>query len=172
MLRYYKVVSAALLVAACTSGDASRDQELLEVANAFVPKDAAAKWIAPGIPWVQISFDVQRDPLEFAINADVLTQAKTNGWMLCEPRTPEWTGYDDFTVTPSRYTQHRKYMVHKDGVLITLLGVYYSASESTSVRKVDGRTDRPIQHGVVIARPASEEEAREAANSQLLSCDK
>jgi hypothetical protein len=126
----------------------------------FIPLDATEAVVALDIPWVQISFDVRREPFEFAVGTMRLAQAKEEGWAVCEPKTTEWVGYRDATVTPNRYKQAREYVLYEDGVLITLLATYESAREATSVKKGIGKTERPDQHGVVIARNSTEKLAR------------
>ena len=159
----------AALFSGCTKV-AQKDASLSEYANQFVPADATQRMTAPGIPWEQVSYDVLREPLEFAIAEPRLRQATADGWKLCEPATSEWTGYTDMSVTPARYTQARTYVLYRDGVQIMLMGMYYSASEAASVKKHDGQADKPVQHGVVIARRASEKEALETAAQQNLHC--
>jgi hypothetical protein len=145
--------------------------ELRARASEFVPADASRKVDASGIPWVQISFDVQREPLDFAVTEDRLAKAKSDGWMLCEPKSAEWSGYYDATTTPpNRYKQIREYMLYRAGVVITLVGTYESDSESTSVKKVPGQTTKPTQHGFVIAHASSEKDAFDFAAKQGLSC--
>lgn len=146
------------------------EETLREYANNFVPEDASNIVAAPSIPWIQISFDVRREPLEFAISADRLDRAKAEGWTVCQPSTADWTGYYDAKVTPRRYTQNRAYVLYKDGVLIELIGVYYSDSEATSVQKSVGSAAGRVQHGMVIARNATEKEVVEAADVLGVSC--
>jgi hypothetical protein len=161
-----------LLWAAACSRDGRQDAVLSEHASGFVPNDAADKVTASGLPWVQISFTVRRPPLEFAIDEARLSEAASKGWSLCRPSTTEWEGYADATVTPPRYTQHRIYVLHKDGILIMLTGLYYSDSEQDSVTKRPKSAEMPVQQVYVIARKATTEEALEAAAAQGLSCDK
>jgi hypothetical protein len=174
LARKLEVVALVLVVlaTACARGTAalSRD-ELRAQASEFVPTGASGKVDASGIPWVQISFDVQREPLEFAVAEARLAKAKSDGWMLCEPKSAEWSGYYDATTTPpNRYIQMREYMLFRAGVVITLVGTYESDSESAAVKKVPGQTTRPGQHGFVIARNSNERDTLDFAATQNLSC--
>lgn len=149
---------------ACTN-DAD-EGSLEEHANYFVPEDASEVVTAPDIPWVQKSFNVSRESSEFAIPADKLARTKSDGWRLCQPPGPEWMGFQDATLTPPRYTQQRAYVLYKDSVLVVLVGKYYSDAENTAApsAKMD-------QHGMVIVRNATDQEAQETADSFKLSCD-
>jgi hypothetical protein len=149
---------------------AQKDASLAEYAGQFIPTDATNKVTAPGIPWEQVSFDVTRAPLEFAVNESRLHQAAADGWKLCEPATSEWTGFTDMSVAPARYTQTRTYVLYRQGVLIVLIGTYYSASEAVAVRPRDDQAEKPVQHVVVISRQATEKEALETAAHQNLRC--
>lgn len=174
MFRAWRVscLVGAIFTMACASDQALPNKlELQDAANMFIPHDATEKVLAPDIPWVQISFNVRREPLEFAVSVEELSRAAADGWILCKPQTFEWMGFNDFSVTPNRYTKQRTYLLYKDGILITLLGMYHYASESSSVEADDRQTDMPIQHGVVIARNVAKEESLATANSQGLVCD-
>jgi hypothetical protein len=167
-------IMAALMVLsgnACTR-DGGRDFVLREHASEFVPDDAADKVTASDLPWVQISFTVRRPPLEFAIDEGRLRDAVAKGWSLCRPRTTEWEGYADATVTPAGYMQHRVYILHKDGILIMLTGLYRSTSEQAAVGKRTDEADMPIQQVIVTARRAPIEEVAAMAAAQGLFCDK
>jgi hypothetical protein len=158
------------LWASACSRDDRQHAVLREHASSFIPDDAADKVTSSGLPWVQISFTVRRPPLEFAIDEARLDDAASKGWSLCRPGTAEWEGYADATVTPERYTQHRAYVLHKDGILITLTGFYHSSSEQTAVAKRPESNEMPIQQVYVIVRRATAEEALEVAAAQRLSC--
>jgi hypothetical protein len=169
------LASAAILfgfLAGCVRGGGAANgaTNLLESANNFVPPDASDKKLAPGIPWVQLDFNVRREPLQFAITDTVLNRAAAAGWTLCQPKTSEWTGYQDMRSTPSQYVQTRIYVLHKGNVQIVLVGIYYSENEATSVKRQTEVIQKPSQHGVVIASNSTEHEARGVAISQGLSC--
>lgn len=163
---------SAIILFGCSQESAGpAREELLQYAEQFVPADASKKIISPDVPWVQVSFEVRRAPLEFAIDEERLVQEKANGWMLCRPTTSEWMGtaYGDATV--ERYRQTRIFVLYKDGVYIQLTGEYDSSSEATSVRKIDGQTEKPIQHFYVIARRTTDAETRQMAMYLGLACD-
>lgn len=165
-------LALVVLLTSCARETVAVSREELHVrASEFVPEDASGKVTASGIPWVQISFDVQREPPEFAVTEARLAKAKSDGWTFCEPKSAEWSEYYDATTThPNRYKQIREYMLYRAGVLITLVGTYESDSESTSVKKAPGQTTKPTQHGYVIARNSSEKDALDFAATQALSC--
>lgn len=170
--RYLSVVVLVMVVGACSRSAAGlTDAKLRDYANQFVPQDAFDREEPSGIPWVQIAFNVRRDPLEFAISTERLERARADGWLLCRPQTPDWTGYEDMSQSPSRYTQHRKYLLHKDGVQIMVIGMYHSASEREAVRPREGLTDKPVQQVYLVVRNSTDAEAKAEAAEQGLSCD-
>jgi hypothetical protein len=162
-----------IVVGACTAllcgctGETRKDA-LEEYANYFVPADASDLVTAPDIPWVQKSFDVTRKPFEFAVTAETLARAKSDGWTLCQQLDPEWTSYQDATLTPPRYTKQRAYVLHKDSALVVLVGKYDSDTEF--VQGSAGPTEKMTQHGMVIVRSATEAEVQETVDSFKLSC--
>jgi hypothetical protein len=156
----------------CSHGNAQLTREqLIESASRFVPQDASDRFIAPQIPWVQISFNVKRPPLQFAIDQGTLASAKEKGWTICKPKTDEWVGYLDLANGRNEYIQTRTYMVYRHGVMITLVARYVSASEEASVRKGDANSGARTQDGAVIAGGASESEFRDKVASQSLECE-
>lgn len=168
MFRAWIVFAAACtaLLNACNNGDSEVSKANLEAyANYFMPEDAADVAIAPDLPWLQRSFNVSRGPLEFAVSTEKLSRAKADGWMLCEPSNPEWTGFDDATLTPPRHTQQKAYVLYKGGVLVVLTGKYYIDVESGSAP-----TAKMNQHGMVIVRNGTDREAQETAGSFNLTC--
>jgi hypothetical protein len=167
------LVSAVTLLAACSHSAAATDGAamLRESAKQFVPPDALDEKVAPGIPWVQIDFDVRREPLQFAFSEGLLRRATADGWAICHPNTSEWNAYEDRSVRPTQYIQSLKYGLYRKGILIVLIGLYYSENEASSVKKHEGQSEEPTQHGVVIARNSTRHEALEWAASQALSCD-
>jgi hypothetical protein len=160
---------SALTVASANSGGNSA---LLNYANVFVPADATGKVKEPSIPWVQLSFDVFRAPLDFAVPESRLREAAADGWKVCRPATPDWNGYPDMSVTPARYTQTRTYVLYRDGVSLMIVGMYYSSSQSAAAKRDEsGPSAKRVQHAMVIARWASEKEALEDAAQQALKCE-
>jgi hypothetical protein len=138
-------------------------------ARSFLPDDAANVRLAPGIPWVQIDFDVQRPPLEFGISSDRMLRAQEEGWTLCEQLTNDWTAFQDGRT--GRWRQEKLYELYKDRVLITLLGVYESNSARDAVSKDTPAGEKTIQHVGVIASSSGENEVLARANTLNLSCD-
>ncbi len=68
------------LIAACDTGvGVSTRATLEETARSLVPEDATDSQSVSDAPWVQIDFDVRREPLVFAINADRLARAQDDG---------------------------------------------------------------------------------------------
>ena len=160
------------LIAACDTGvGVSTRATLEETARSLVPEDATDSQSVSDAPWVQIDFDVRREPLVFAINADRLARAQDDGRTLCQPPTPTWTEFMDARVTPSRYRQERLYVLFKGGVLITLIGAYESDGPRNAVRKDPNQEARPIQHGTVKAQSAGETDAVAIVDALRLSCD-
>ena len=158
--------SCIALLCACT--EKPGNDALEEYANYFVPADASEIVTAPDLPWIQRSFDVKRTPFEFAVSAETLTRAKSDGWTLCEQSDPQWTEYQDATLAPPRYTRQRAYVLHKGSALVVLVGKYYS---DTAFRPDDaGTTEKKTQHGMVIVRNASDPEVQETVDSFKLSC--
>jgi hypothetical protein len=164
------VCTLSILLAACPGP--RKGPPLAEVANQFIPIDAEQKTTATGIPWLQISFNVQREPFDFGIDESTLRRAVADGWKLCEPTKAEWTGYMDMSTQPAQYTQTRTYVLYRDGVLVTLIGMYNSPNEAASVRKHEGVGDRPLQQDFVIVSHASEHESLETAAKHNLRCGK
>jgi len=164
----------ATLLGACThhSEAALGAAKLSESANAFVPEDSSDRKVAPNIPWVQIDFTVRRNPFQFAFSDSILSQAIADGWAACRPKTSEWVAYEDQSIRPSQYIQSRKYGMYRRGILVILVGIYYSESEATSVKNHAGQSEMVPQHGVVIARNSTRDQALEWAASQDLSCEK
>lgn len=160
------------VVAACGGDAVEADRANLEErARSFVPEDASEIRVAPGIPWVQVDFDVRRDPLEFAVSNDRMVRAQEEGWTLCQPLTSDWSEFEDTSVNPRLYRQEKLYALYKDGVSITLVGMYQSDSRSSLVRPGAAQGEEPIQRGVVIARNSTDSEALTMANALRLSCD-
>ncbi len=164
-----RIASAAMCMAlscACTnSAGESSKANLEEHANYFLPEDATDVVTAPELPWLQKSFNVSREPLEFAVSVEKLNHAMSEGWKLCEPSDREWKEFDDATFTPPRHTRQRVYVLSKDGVLAVLIGMYYT--------EIDGRSQAQVkmnQHGILIVRNATEQEAQETAQSFNLKC--
>jgi hypothetical protein len=167
------MVSSTLLFGACSHKEVQLTREkLIETASQFVPQDASDRFIAPQIPWVQISFNVQRPPLQFAIDEGKLTYAKESGWIICRPKTDDWVGYLDLTMGRHEYVQTRTYMLYQHGVMITLVGRYLSVGEEASVRKGDVGSGTRTQDGMVIAGGSTEGDFRDRAASQSLECEK
>jgi hypothetical protein len=170
-----KVVVLVILIGGIASA-CSRDsnqltqQALYDQALTFVPKDASNVTTEPGAPWAQVAFDVRRGPLEFAIAARRLDLARAEGWTVCGPRTAAWTAYYDATTSPPRYVQHRAHVLYKSGVLIELVGLYYSPNEAEAVTARTPAATTPVQHGKVMARNATDKDVKEAANVFDLSC--
>jgi hypothetical protein len=160
------------LMGSCADGNNSSadNSKLREIADSFVPEDSSDVTVAPGIPWVQVSFNVFRGPLEFAVDTKRFARAKAEGWKLCQQSTQEWTGYEDATVAPKRYTQQKAYVLYKEGVLVLLVGQYHSDREDLAIKAGSASTEKPMQHGTVIARDSTDEEAKEVAESFGLSC--
>jgi len=160
------VCACIALLCACTG---KVGNEALEVyANYFVPADASEVVTAPDLPWIQKSFEVKRIPSEFAVSADTLTRAKSDGWTLCGQSDPQWTEYQDATLTPPRHTRQRAYVLHKGSALVVLVGKYYS---DIAFQPDDAQTtDKKTQHGMVIVRNASDPEIQETVDSFKLSC--
>jgi hypothetical protein len=160
------VTECIALLCACTG---KTDKAALEeYANYFVPADASEIVTAPDLPWIQRSFDVERTPSEFAVSADTLTRAKSDGWTLCEQSDPQWTEYQDATLAPPRYMRQRAYVLHKGSTLVVLVGKYYSDSAFSS--DAAATTEKKTQHGMVIVRNASDPEVQETVDSFKLSC--
>ena len=168
MLRARIIVigACAALLCAC-AGEAGK--ETLEAhADYFMPADASDIVTAPDIPWVQKSFKVSRKPFQFAVDEEKLTRAKSDGWILCQQLEPEWTSYQDATLTPPRHTRQRAYVLHKGSALVVLVGKYDSDTEF--VQESAGPTEKMTQHGMVIVRSATEAEVQETVDSFKLSC--
>lgn len=158
------VAACTAFVSACTEGV---DNEALEEhADYFVPADATDIVVAPDIPWVQKSFNVSRAPSEFAVSADKLNRATSDGWRLCQPSSPEWASHYDATLTPPRHTKQRTYVLYKNGVLVVLAGTHYDTNENTAAA-----AQKMTQHGMVIVRQGTDREAQETADSFKLSCE-
>jgi len=47
----------------------------------------------PDLPWVQISFNVRRPWLMFAVDEHGITEAKRAGWQVCHSTNGDWDGY-------------------------------------------------------------------------------
>jgi hypothetical protein len=169
--RLAAVVLSILLFGGCSQKAIPPDRDkLIATASQFVPRDASDKIIPTEIPWVQISFKVQRPPLELAIDVDKLPYAKNNGWMICRPKTEAWVSYLDETMAPPQYVQTRTYMLYRDGVGVTLVGRYVSASEDASARKDDVGSGTRTQDGIVIAGVSTKSDFSARASSQGLEC--
>jgi hypothetical protein len=156
------------LLTACS--EAPKTLALVKVADDFIPTDATQRAKAPGVPWLQISFDVQRPPLEFGIDESRLRRAAADGWKVCAPTSPEWTGYLDMSAQPAQYTQTRTYVLYRDGILVTLIGMYNSANEASSVKKSDERDEKPVQHDFVIVEQTDDQKFHETAAHHNLQC--
>jgi hypothetical protein len=161
------IAAFAALLAGCNH-DTSGKAALREAADAFVPPDAAARVVAPDLPWVQITFNVRRPWLEFAVNEKRINQAKVEGWRLCRPTSAEWDGYEDHAVTPPIYRRLRTYVLYKDGILLQLFGIYDKPLETMGLGK---RDDEPVQQGIVLASKSTAKEALQMAENFQLSCD-
>lgn len=164
---HLSLVFIVALLPACsrnTPGEAA----IREVAEAFVPQDATEKVLAPDTPWVQISFNVRRPWLEFAVDEKRINRAKLEGWDLCRPATAEWAGHEDVVVASASYRRLRTYVLYREGVLVQLLGMYDSPLESVGL---EGEAEPAIQQGFVIAKKATEKDALRMAADFKLSCD-
>lgn len=157
-----RVAAAAVTAAlgACNQHAPAAQAPLAQAAESFVPLDAMERQLAPNLPWVQISFNVRRPWLQFAIDEQRIQQAQSEGWELCRPASAEWEGYEDATGPSLTYKRLRTYVLYREGVLIQLIGMYQSP----------GGAQQPIQQGVVIAREATKEEARQMAGNFQLTC--
>ena len=93
----------ALLAAACH--EKINKAELSKIAAEFVPPDALDKSQAPMIPWVQISFKLQRPALQF--DDSKINHAQRSGWKTCRPPTDAWASYVDTDGVPPAGTFKR-----------------------------------------------------------------
>lgn len=158
----------ALVMAACNNNNGLRSAGALDKeAKRFIPKDAFNTQTAQDIPWVQISFDVQRVGNEFAFLNIEFDNAKSEGWRVCRQQASEWTKYEDVSLTQNRYIQQKVYTLYRDQVLVTLVGRYEDDREQDS--QVAPQRPR-VQHGIVIAKNSTDQEARETAQSLGLAC--
>jgi len=154
-------VATLLLLTACSEQGLHRtNAQLREAAEAFVPADATDKLVAPGIPWVQLSFNVRRPWLEFAVDENRIARARSEGWRVCGPAKSEWESYWDEGTTPPRYERHKMVVLYKAGTMLTLIGMYDGPEEN-----------QPIQQGVVISQSLSEKAARAEAAKMLMKCE-
>jgi hypothetical protein len=163
-------MSRALLfvLACCLAGcGATHEDSLVPSAQDFVPSDATDKRVTTE-PSTQIAFKVRRPWLQFAVDERRIEQAKADGWKICRPRTAEWVGYEDASVTPPIYRRHRTYVLSRDGVLIQLFGIYDNPIDSIA----GGNTAEqpPVQQGIVIASRATAAKVEQTANDFHLSC--
>jgi hypothetical protein len=133
----------------------------------LVPDDALDRRDEPSAPGVQISFSVRRDPFDFAID---IQRAASLGWRVCQPRTSNWTGYEDASQGNVIYTQHRKYLLYKAGVQVVAVGMYHSESEQAAVKPND-RGSKRLQQVFFVAQQATEQEAVSEAAEQSLRCE-
>lgn len=156
-----------VLLTAC-GPDVAGQAELRHAAEAFVPEDAADKSLAPDMPWVQISFDVRRPWLKFAVDEERLNRAELDGWKVCRPQTTEWRASEDFVATPPSYRRIRTYVLYRDGISVQIIGMYERPLESVGL---EGEGEQPVQQGFVIARNATAKEARQVAENFRLSCE-
>ena len=85
--------------------------------------------------------------------------------------TADWTGFSDATRTPVRYRQEKVFHLYRDDVWITLVGMYESASERDAVRREANQSEKPVQHGVVVARHSTPSEASAVVSALGLSCE-
>jgi len=153
------------LIVGCTQ-DVSGRAELRNDAEQFVPPDATQKTVAPGLPWVQISFNVRRPWLQFAFDENRIRNAQLAGWKLCQPLTDKWEGYEDRAVTPAKYRRQRTYLLYKDGVSMQFFGLY-----DTPLNTAGNRDEFPVQLGIIVARKEKKSEALQIAQNFHLSCD-
>jgi hypothetical protein len=156
-----------VLIVGCTR-DVSGQVELRKVAEEFVPPDASETIVAPGLPWLQISFNVRRPWLQFAFDENRIRGAQLTGWKLCRPATGEWEGYEDRTATPPNYRRQRTYLLYKDGVSIQFFGTYDTPLNTLGTGKSN---EKPVQQGILIAKREPTSEALQMAANFQLSCD-
>jgi hypothetical protein len=159
---------ALTLAVALVGCSLKTNEALLPSAEMFVPQDAMEKVVTSDLPWTQISFQVRRPWLKFAVDEDRISQAKIEGWGLCRPMSTDWDGYEDYAVTPPRYRRLRTYVLYRDGVLLQLIGIYDTPLETMGPGKSG---EKPVQQGVVIVRKATAKEALQTAADFHLSCD-
>jgi hypothetical protein len=158
-------------VTACVNqSSAPSAAQLREYANSFVPADAQDRIVAPDVPWAQISFRVRPLPLQFPFRREELARARANGWTVCEPADPGWTGYDDMRTTPSHYTQTRTAVLYNGSALAILSAWYVTESEAKAIKGDRQYAEPPIQQAVVVVRPSTTAEAVEFARSQEVYC--
>lgn len=141
---------------------------LQRTAEAFVPSDAEDLIVAPGLPWLQISFRVRRRWLDYAFDEKRLERARAEGWMLCKPSGADWEGYEDYAVKPPQYTRQKIYVLYRDGISLTFIGMYFTAVEGGARAP---REERPTQQGIVSGVHATREQALQTASKFQLSCD-
>jgi hypothetical protein len=140
---------------------------LQRTAEAFVPSDAEDLIVAPGLPWLQISFRVHRPWLEFAFDEKHLEHARTEGWMLCKSPSADWVGYEDYAVKPPQYTRQKMYVLYRDGISLTIIGMVFTPLEAVPLAP---REPNPLQQGFVSGLNASEQQALQTASDLKLSC--
>jgi hypothetical protein len=71
-----------------------------------------------------------------------------------------------------RFVRRTLYVLHKDDVLVTLIGSYYADREIELTEKPDAAAlETPVQHVDVSARRADDREVEEAVKAFGLSCD-
>ena len=121
------------------------------------------------IPWVQISFKLQRPALQF--DDSKINHAQRSGWKTCRPPTDAWASYVDTDgVPPGRYVQARTYMLYRNGVVVAVVAKYSSESAETAVKKGAAAAAVPAQSGMVIAGTSTEQQFLDRAASQGLAC--
>jgi hypothetical protein len=174
----------ALAASSCTRVDAPKASQagqestlpavvtpkVQKLASTFIPSDAIDLVSTTQMLWTQHTFDVLRRPFEFAVRADELARARSEGWTVCQEASAEWIGFYDATVTPRRFVRQKTYVLSKDGVLITLISRYYGATKG-DLDAMLKESPKPIQHAAILAQDASDQDLKEAAESSQLTCD-
>jgi hypothetical protein len=148
---------------------ATAEADLREAASRFVPRDARNLIEAPGLPWIQLSFEVTRAPAEFGISLDQLKGAQRDGWLLCEQATPAWNGFDDMRQEPMRYVTERTYMLHTDETLLVMIGRHEHETEGAWKTNRERET-ATVQNVFITAHRTNEQEARKQAADLGLQC--
>ena len=161
------IIALTAMIMGCER-ERSAPDTLQQLAETFVPSDAAEKIVAPDLPWLQISFRVRRPGLDFAFDEKRIERARAEGWTVCQAIGPQWEGYQDYAVTPRRHTRLRSYILYRSGTSLTLMGIYDSPIDELPLAQ---REDRPMQQGILIAKNEAERHAIEAAANLKLKCD-
>lgn len=162
-------VVVALGAGCADTNNAAAETGLREAARRFVPHDAQNVVEAPGLPWIQLSFEVTRAPTEFGIGLDQLKAAQRDGWLLCEQATPAWNGFDDTRQEPMRYLTERTYMLYTDETLVVMIGRHEHETEGAWKANRE-RGAATVQNVFITAHRVNGQEARKQAADLGLQC--